>query len=944
MFYSSINTDFAAYQTKVAFGLTKRQIICFLLAAMFGLPTYFFTKEYLGTDVSGIMMIIVMVPFFAFAMYKKNGQTLETVLKHYIKEQYFSNKVRHVSNTPLLQEVMQTADYARGSNKAKRENFMFGLGNNGKKGKKGSKKGNTKRQDNSAHPSDPDSSQMLRDYATLRNKTDKSNKRSPNTAAESVPFNKMYENGLCYIGDGKYSIMFEMSDINYHQLDDADQKDFWSSWCMFLNTLDYECSYQFCFYDHKADIEGISKKLEIDAKTGDPMHATVITEMNDTQKRYLKTGNKGLQKQMFLIITFKVPGFKVKVKANEFAERIKNDLYDKLGVSTRLLNGYERLEVLFHMLNPDPDEKMIFDWDKTRNGGLSEKEQIVNHAFVFGKRSDRFEIGSKYATAAFLKLDASQISDRLLTKFLDTDSQQIVSIHIEPVYREKAAKDVKRLVSDLQKMVIDEQRDASNRGYSMTNVSAPLKADLEAAEKTLSGLTQNDEKMFMVVITFVFIADTISRLERDFSNVRSIANEENCELIKLEHQQEDGYFSTLPIGIGKVETKRQLTTTSLGMFLPFKIRELMQFGDSLCFGANKITGNIITADIKTLPNPNTIVLGTPGRGKSFEVKMMLLQIFLKLRDEIIISDPEGEYGPLVRLINGLVIKLSQSGKNYINPLDINPDCDWEADPISDKSQLMMSIYEQILGKGKGEPNDKSIIDRCIRKIYARFVESKDINDLPILEDFYNELSNQPGERAAFLKEALEVYVHGGLNFFNHRTNVDMNNRVICFDIKELGEQLKSLAMLIVQETVWNRVAVNRANKIYTWYICDEFHLLLKDPQTALYSKEVYKRFRKWGGIPVAITQNVTDLLDSSQAQSIFYNSDCYILLGQASGDADRLSDALKLTNEQYKCILTRNKGEGLLIFGDTILPFVNRIDEDTYTYKLITTKVTEAEV
>ncbi|MBR3635759.1 MAG: hypothetical protein IKN47_06135 [Lachnospiraceae bacterium] len=257
---------------------------------------------------------------------------------------------------------------------------------------------------------------------------------------------------------------------------------------------------------------------------------------------------------------------------------------------------------------------------------------------------------------------------------------------------------------------------------------------------------------------------------------------------------------------------------------------------------------------------------------------------------------------------------------------------------------MMSIYEQILGPGKGEPNDKSIIDRCIRKIYSKFVESKDVKDLPILEDFYNELSRQPGDRAQFLKEALEVYVHGGLNFFNHRTNVDMNNRVICFDIKELGEQLKSLAMLIVQETVWNRVAVNRANKIYTWYISDEFHLLLKDPQTALYSKEIYKRFRKWGGIPVAITQNVSDLLDSSQAQSIFYNSDCYILLGQATGDADRLSEALKLSNEQYKCILTRNKGEGLFIFGETVLPFVNRIEEDTYTYKLITTKVTEAEV
>ncbi|MBR3635903.1 MAG: ATP-binding protein, partial [Lachnospiraceae bacterium] len=657
-----------------------------------------------------------------------------------------------------------------------------------------------------------------------------------------------------------------------------------------------------------------------------------------------KKGNKGLKKDMYLLITFKPAGNKVKSKANEIAGRIKNDLYDKLGISSVMLNGYERLEILFSMINTSMKEKLILDLDQVKNGGLSEKDQIIYHPFVFGKKPDRFETGQKAGCVAYLKLDASQLSDRFLTKFLDLDCEIVLSIHIEPVYREKATKDVRRLVSDLQKMVIDEQRDASNRGYSMTNVSAPLKADLEAAEKTLSGLTQNDEKMFMAVITMVFTEDNLTRLERDFSYAKALANEENCELIKLDHMQEDGFFSALPIGVNRINIKRQLTTTSLGLFLPFKIRELVQFGDSLCFGANKITGNIITADIKSLPNPNTIVLGTPGRGKSFAVKMMILQIFLKLKDEIIISDPEGEYSPLVRLLNGLVIKLSQAGRNYINPLDISPDCDWEADPISDKSQLMMSIYEQILGPGKGEANDKSIIDRCIRKIYAKFVETKNKDDIPILEDFYNELSNQSGERAQFLKEALEVYVHGGLNFFNHRTNVDTANRIICFDIKELGEQLKSLAMLIVQESVWNRVAVNRSNRIYTWYISDEFHLLLKDPQTALYSKEIYKRFRKWGGIPVAITQNVSDLLDSSQAQSIFYNSDCYILLGQATGDADRLHDALKLSNDQYKCILTRNKGEGLLIFGDTILPFVNRIDEKTYTYRLLTTKVTEAEV
>ena len=438
------------------------------------------------------------------------------------------------------------------------------------------------------------------------------------------------------------------------------------------------------------------------------------------------------------------------------------------------------------------------------------------------------------------------------------------------------------------------------------------------------------------------MADSIQALERSYNSARSIATAQTCELIKLEHQQEDGFFTTLPLGNNRINVKRQLTTTSLGVFLPYKIKELMQFGDSLCMGQNKITGHIIMADVKTLANPNTLVLGTPGRGKSFSVKMMMIQTYMKLKDDILICDPEGEYGPLVNKLKGQIVHLSQSSSEHINPLHIDPDCDWSSDPIGNKCQLIMSIYEQILGPGKIGAYERSILDRCTQKLYKKFSVTKNVEDLPILEDLFNELAEQEEKEARYLRTSLEVYVHGSLNYFNHPTNVDMHNRVICFDIKELGEQLKNLAMLVVQETVWGRVTVNRNAGRYTRYFVDEFHLLLKEPQTATYSKEIWKRFRKWGGIPVGITQNVTDLLSSSEIQSIFYNSDCYILLGQASGDADILKETLKLSGEQYKCILTRNKGEGLFIFGGTILPFVNRIDENTEVYRTITTKVTEA--
>ena len=788
-------------------------------------------------------------------------------------------------------------------------------------------------------PNDELSTQMLREYAKAMHKAQKEGKRAPKSAAESIPFEAMDEDGLMVLGNKQYSIMLEFTDKNYIQADEAEQKDIWSEWCMLLNSLDLDAQFQMVFFNRKKDVEALARKLKMEAC--DNENRVIVDELNQFQKNILRSGNKGIEKSRYFIITFTAPYFKAKGKAKEIKERVIEEFMDKMEVEARMLNGYERLSILFLMLNPYKDEKFIFNWDAAKNGGISEKEQITNHAFEFGKRPNRFMLGSKVGTVSYLKLSASQISDRMLCNFLDLDCELTVSIHFTPVSQERALKDAKMLVSDLQKMKIDEQKQAARQGYGMENISPQLKRDIEAAEKMLDDISKNDEKMFLVTITFVLVADTLQELERNFNKVRAIANEQTCEVIKLEHQQEDGFFTSLPLGKNIITINRQLTTTSLGIFLPFKIKELFQLKDSICMGYNKLTGHIIMADVKTLANPNTLVLGTPGRGKSFIVKMMMIMIYMKLKDHILICDPEGEYYPLVKILKGQRVRLAQGSNEYINPLHIDPDCDFSSDPIGNKCQLIMSVYEQILGSGKIGAYERSILDRCTHNIYKKFMITKDVNDLPILEDLYEELGRQKEDVAEYLQTSLEVYVHGSLNYFNHKSNVDITNRVVCFDIKELGEQLKNFAMLVVQETVWGRVTSNRNKGMHTRYFIDEFHLLLKEPQTAIYSKEMWKRFRKWGGIPVGITQNVTDLLASPEIQSIFYNSDCYILLGQASGDADILKESLKLSSEQYKTILTRNKGEGLFIFGNTILPFVSRIDENTTLYKTITTKVDE---
>lgn len=916
MFYSSINTDFTAYEPKLAFGLTRRQCFCFGLAAGVGIPFYMKTKELIPADLSAILMIVIMLPFFAFALYKKEGQPLEVVAKHYVKEKYLSEKIRKVRVVPVLDGVSQTAEYAR---------FL---------------KSGHKKEKAVIMPAEKGASDLLKKYASFMGKGPK--KRQPQTASETIPFEKMNESGICEHGKNQYSIAFYFSDMNYVQLDDSDQKDIWSLWCMFLNTLDSDAHIQFFYHNHFTDVNKYIREMKIELTENEKINV-LVSEMNEIQAKDIREGNKGLEKGMYVIISFNLPRNKVKDKVNEYKERIKNDMYDKLGVLARMLTGYEYLAVLFRILNPEAEEKLMVSFDPVGSGGISTKEQIINHPFVFGQEADRFAIGNKKGMVSYFKLDANQISDRLLCKLLDTDCEVALSIHVDPVSRSKASKDIRILVSDLQKNVIDEQKKASNGGYGMNNISAPLKANLEAAQATLDGITKNDERMFIATITLVHVADTNAQLERSFHMAKAIANEENCDLITLEYQQEDGYISTLPLGINRVGIKRQLLTTSLGMLLPFKIRELVQISENaIHIGINKITGKVIMADITTLANPNTLILGTPGRGKSVFAKLMIIWYFITTAVDIMICDIEGEYLKVVERLGGITINLSQAGKIYINMFDINPNCDWESDPVSEKTQFMMSVFEQILGEENGDPIDKSIIDRCMRKIYAKFVQTKDMNDIPVLEDLYNEIRMQEGERAKYLADALEVYVHGSLNYFNHRSNVDISNRLVNFNTKELGDQLRPLAMLLVQESVWGRISGNRQQGKYTLYIVDEAHVLLREPQTALYSVNNSKRCRKWGGIPVLITQNVSDFLDSPQIQTIFFNTDCFILLGQASGDAQRLKEALSLSEEQYKCILTRNKGEGLYIFGDTILPFINRIDPDTQLYKLVTTKVTEA--
>ncbi len=424
---------------------------------------------------------------------------------------------------------------------------------------------------------------------------------------------------------------------------------------------------------------------------------------------------------------------------------------------------------------------------------------------------------------------------------------------------------------------------------------------------------------------------------------QGIAQKYNCALKPLDFQQEQGLMSSLPLAQNLIEIRRGLTTSSTAIFVPFTTQELFQNGaESLYYGLNALSNNLIMVDRKKLKNPNGLILGTPGSGKSFSAKREITNAFLVTDDDIIICDPEAEYAALVHKFEGQVIKISSSSTNYINPMDININYSEDDNPVALKADFILSLCELIMGSKDGlQPIEKTVIDRCVHQIYQRYFDNPVPENMPVLEDLYNALLKQDEKEAHHVATALEIYVKGSLKLFNNRTNVDINNRLVCYDIKELGKQLKKIGMLVVQDQVWNRVTINRAAHKSTRYYIDEMHLLLKEEQTAAYTVEIWKRFRKWGGIPTGITQNVKDLLSSREIENIFENSDFIYMLNQAAGDRQILAQHLGISPSQLSYVTHSGEGEGLLFYGDTIIPFVDRFPKDTRLYQVMTTKPQE---
>ena len=758
------------------------------------------------------------------------------------------------------------------------------------------------------------------------------------TAQQTIPYLAMYPDGICKVTEKKYSKSIAYDDINY-QLAQADDKTaIFENWCDFLNYFDATVSVQLSFINRGTRSGGAEEVVAIPAQND--AFNSIRTEYADMLKHQLAKGNNGFVKSKY--ITFSVEADNLNAAKARLA-RIETDILNNfkvLGAAARPMTGYERLEALHSVFHPE-GEPFRFSWDWLTPSGLTTKDFIAPSSFRFGE-GRYFRMGRKIGAVSFLEILAPELNDRMLADILDLETGIVVNLHIKSIDQTEAIKTIKRKITDLDKMKIEEQKKAVRSGYDMDIIPSDLAMFGGEAKNLLQDLQSRNERMFLLTFLVVNMADTKRKLENDIFAAAGIAQKYNCALTRLDYQQEAGLLSSVPIGENLIPIQRGLTTSSTAIFIPFITQELFQQGAALYYGLNALSNNMILCDRKRLKNPNGLILGTPGSGKSFAAKREITNAFLITDDDIIICDPEAEYYPLVRRLHGQVIRISPTSTQYVNPMDINLNYSEDDNPLALKSDFLLSLCELVIGGKEGlMPVEKTVIDRSVRNVYRPFLAAPDPAKMPILGDLYDELLRQPEPEAARVAAALELYVSGSLNVFNHRTNVELSNRLVCFDIKQLGKQLKKLGMLIVQDQVWNRVTINRAEKKSTRYYMDEFHLLLKEEQTAAYSVEIWKRFRKWGGIPTAITQNVKDLLSSREVENIFENSDFVLMLNQAQGDREILARQLNISPQQMKYVTHTEAGEGLIFYGNVVLPFLDRFPQNTELYRVMTTRPEE---
>ena len=764
-------------------------------------------------------------------------------------------------------------------------------------------------------------------------KLDKEKFKVSRSVQDIIPIKTIWEDGIFLVGKNKYSKSFKFIDINYAVASKEDKEAMFLDYSALLNSLDTEATTKITINNRKINKLDFEKTILL--KDANDELDKYRHEYNQMLISQAKNANEIVQEK---IITISVYKNSIEEARNYFT-RANTDLinhFNTLGSKCFELNTKERLRIAHDFYRTGEETSFNFDIHETMKKGHNFKDFICPDTAEIEK--DYFMIGNRYGRVFFLKEFASYINDDMVSELTDLNRNMMLSIDIIPIPMDEAVKEAENRRLGVETNITNWQR----KQNANNNFSAIIPYDMEQqrndSKEFLDDLTLRDQRMFLAVLTIVITNDTKEKLESDTEAIRQISSKNLCQLGILKYQQLDGLNTVLPFGVRKIDALRTLTTESLAVFMPFKVQEI-RHENGIFYGQNTISKNMIIADRRQLLNGNSFILGVSGSGKSFAGKQEITSI--RLRDpkaDIIIIDPENEYAPLVKTLSGEVIKISATSNNHINAMDMNSEYGDGANPVILKSEFILSLCEQLIGSGNLGPKQKSIIDRCTANVYRIFQQVNYQGIPPTLQDFREELLKQPEEEAKEIALAIELFTNGSLNTFAMNTNVNTSSSLICYDILDLGKQLLPLGMLVVLDSILNRITANRIKGKNTYIFIDEIYLLFQYEYSANFLFTLWKRVRKYGAFCTGITQNVEDLLQSHTARTMLANSEFIIMLNQASTDRIELAKLLNISDLQMSYITNVGAGEGLIKVGSSLVPFINKFPKNTDLYKLMTTK------
>lgn len=768
---------------------------------------------------------------------------------------------------------------------------------------------------------------------TLRNlfSQDKEQFKVPKSVQQAIPIQAIWEDGIFLVGKNKYAKTYKFTDINYAVASREDKEAMFLEYSELLNSFDSGATTKITIVNRRLNKADFEKAILIPYK--DDGLDVYRKEYNKMLLEKTTGANSIIQEKFVTISIFK----KSIEEARAYFARVSADIishFARLGSKCTELDATEKLRILHDFYRTGEETEFRFEISETMRKGHDFKDFICPDTLEFEK--DHFKMGNRYGRVLFLREYASYIKDSMVAELTDLNRNLMMSIDVIPIPTDEAVREVENRLLGVETNITNWQRKQNQN----SNYSAVVPYDMEQQRKEskefLDDLTTRDQRMMFAVLTLVHTADTLEQLDSDTDALLTTTRKHLCQFATLKYQQMDGLNTAMPIGLRKIDALRTLTTESLAVFMPFRVQEIMDTG-GIYFGENAISHNLIMCNKAKLLNANAFLLGVPGSGKSFSAKELIAFLALATEDDILICDPEREYASLINAMGGEVIRIAAGSKDHINALDMVEGYGDGSNPVIDKSEFVLSLFEQLDKKGLGA-KEKSIIDRCTAAVYADYQRGGELPTLCVLRE---KLLSQDEPEARELALSLELFTSGSLNAFAHPTNVDVQNRMVVYDIMDLGKQLKTMGLLVITDAMINRVTENWRNGKRTHIFLDEFHVVFENEYSGNFFNSAWRRFRKRNAYPTGITQNVEYLLDSVLASSILSNSEFIIMLNQAASDRQKLAKLLNISNEQMSYITNADAGCGLIKYGSSLVPFVNKFPRNTRLYKLMTTKLSE---